>query len=53
MPPKPLYTSWDFITIERGDILQTTTLEVEDGRVVAVYVVHNPDKLRHMADTLH
>ena len=53
MPPKPLYTSWDFITIERDDILQTTALEVEDGGVVAVYVVRNPDKLRHMADTLH
>ncbi|MER8551916.1 sigma-70 family RNA polymerase sigma factor [Mesorhizobium sp. M0923] len=42
-----------FITIERGDILQTTALEIEDGRVVAIYVVRNPDKLRHMADTLH
>jgi RNA polymerase sigma-70 factor (ECF subfamily) len=42
-----------FITVERGDILQTTALEIEDGRVVAVYVVRNPDKLRHMADTLH
>jgi RNA polymerase sigma-70 factor, ECF subfamily len=42
-----------FITIERGDILQTTALEIEDGRVVAVYVVRNPDKLRHMAGTLH
>ncbi len=42
-----------FVTIERGDILQTTALEIEDGRVVAVYVVRNPDKLRHMADTVH
>jgi RNA polymerase sigma-70 factor (ECF subfamily) len=42
-----------FVTIERGDILQTTALQVADGRVVAVYVVRNPDKLRHMADTLH
>ncbi|MER8382325.1 sigma-70 family RNA polymerase sigma factor [Mesorhizobium sp. M0142] len=42
-----------FITIERGDILQTTALEIEDGRVLAIYVVRNPDKLRHMADTLH
>jgi RNA polymerase sigma-70 factor (ECF subfamily) len=42
-----------FITIERGDILQTTALEIEDGRVVAVYVVRNPDKLRHVADTVH
>ena len=42
-----------FVTIERGDILQTTALEIEHGHVVAVYVVRNPDKLRHMADTLH
>jgi RNA polymerase sigma-70 factor, ECF subfamily len=48
----------DFITIERGDILQTTALEIENSRVVAVrvvavYVVGNSDKLRHVADTLH
>jgi RNA polymerase sigma-70 factor (ECF subfamily) len=42
-----------FVTIERGDILQTTALEIADGRVAAVYVVRNPDKLRHMADTVH
>lgn len=42
-----------FVTIERGDILQTTALEIEDGRVVAVYVVRNPDKLRHLANILH
>jgi RNA polymerase sigma-70 factor (ECF subfamily) len=42
-----------FVTIERGDILQTTALEIAEGRVAAVYVVRNPDKLRHMADTVH
>ena len=42
-----------FITIERGDILQTTALEIEHERVVGIYVVRNPDKLRHMADTVH
>jgi RNA polymerase sigma-70 factor, ECF subfamily len=42
-----------FVTIERGDILQTTALEIAEGRVAAVYVVRNPDKLRHMADTMH
>jgi RNA polymerase sigma-70 factor, ECF subfamily len=42
-----------FIMIERGDILQTTALEIEDGRVVAIYIVRNPDKLRHMAGTVH
>lgn len=42
-----------FVTVEAGDILQTTALEIEVGRIVAVYAVRNPDKLRHMADTLH
>jgi RNA polymerase sigma-70 factor, ECF subfamily len=42
-----------FVTIEGGDILQTTALDIADGRVVAVYVVRNPDKLRHVADTVH
>jgi RNA polymerase sigma-70 factor (ECF subfamily) len=42
-----------FVTVEGGDILQTTALEIEDGRVVAVYVTRNPDKLRHVADTVH
>jgi RNA polymerase sigma-70 factor (ECF subfamily) len=28
--------------------LQTTALEIEDGKVTAIYVVRNPDKLRHL-----
>ncbi len=42
-----------FITIEQGDVLQTTALEIVDGQIVAVYAVRNPDKLKHVADTLH
>jgi RNA polymerase sigma-70 factor (ECF subfamily) len=42
-----------FITVERGGILQTTALQIERGGVVAIYVVRNPDKLRHIADTVH
>jgi RNA polymerase sigma-70 factor (ECF subfamily) len=37
-----------FVTVEHGGTLQTTALDIEDGRVVAVYVVRNPDKLRHL-----
>jgi RNA polymerase sigma-70 factor, ECF subfamily len=37
-----------FVTIERGDTLQTTALQIEDGRIVAIYVMRNPDKLRHL-----
>ncbi len=29
--------------------VQTTALEIEDGLVRAIYVVRNPDKLRHLA----
>ncbi len=37
-----------FITMEADGELQTTALDVEDGKVVAIYVVRNPDKLRHL-----
>lgn len=37
-----------FVTVERDGTLQTTALEVEDGRIVAIYVVRNPDKLTHV-----
>ncbi len=37
-----------FVTVEQGDTLQTTALEIENGRIVAVYVTRNPDKLRHL-----
>lgn len=37
-----------FISLEQSGILQTTALQVEDGKIAAVYVVRNPDKLRHL-----
>jgi RNA polymerase sigma-70 factor (ECF subfamily) len=37
-----------FITREMDGELSTTALEIEDGKVAAVYVVRNPDKLRHL-----
>jgi RNA polymerase sigma-70 factor, ECF subfamily len=43
-----------FVTVESGETLQTTALEVVDGKVTAVYIVRNPDKLRHLDnDALH
>ncbi len=43
-----------FVTEERDGILQTTALEVVDGKISAIYVVRNPDKLRHLGDgTMH
>jgi RNA polymerase sigma factor (sigma-70 family) len=37
-----------FVSRERGGILQTTALDIADGRIRAIYVVRNPDKLRHV-----
>jgi RNA polymerase sigma-70 factor, ECF subfamily len=37
-----------FVTME--DTLQTTALEIAHGRIVAIYVMRNPDKLRHVGD---
>ena len=37
-----------FVTIEQDATLQTTGLQIEDGRIVAIYVMRNPDKLRHL-----
>ncbi len=38
-----------YVSIDRGDVLQTTALDVRDGQIIAIYIVRNPDKLRHLA----
>jgi len=35
-----------FVTIEPEGVLQTTALAIEEGRIVALYITRNPDKLR-------
>ncbi len=37
-----------FITLEADGELQATALDIEDGKIAAIYVVRNPDKLRHL-----
>ncbi len=37
-----------FITLEADGELQTTAFEIEDGKITAIYVVRNPDKLKHL-----
>jgi RNA polymerase sigma-70 factor, ECF subfamily len=37
-----------FVTLEADGELQTTALEIEQGKIATVYVVRNPDKLRHL-----
>lgn len=39
-----------FVTVEADDTLQTTALQIQDGRIVAIYVMRNQDKLRHLCD---
>lgn len=37
-----------FVTRENG-IIQTTSLDIEDGKITAVYIVRNPDKLKQIS----
>jgi RNA polymerase sigma-70 factor (ECF subfamily) len=37
-----------FITREADGELQTTALGIEDGKIAAIYVMRNPDKLKHL-----
>ena len=34
-----------YVSYERDGALQTTALEIEDGRVVSIFITRNPDKL--------
>jgi RNA polymerase sigma-70 factor (ECF subfamily) len=42
-----------FVTREADGVLQTTALLIEQGRIRAIYVMRNPDKLRHLEGTVH
>jgi len=37
-----------FVTLEDDGELQATTLDIEDGKITAIYVMRNPDKMRHL-----
>jgi RNA polymerase sigma-70 factor (ECF subfamily) len=41
-----------YISLEKGDTLQSTALEIVDGRIAAVYIVRNPNKLGHLTGLL-
>ena len=41
-----------FVT-EEADGLQTTALLIDGDRIKAVYVMRNPDKLRHLESSIH
>ena len=40
-----------FVTVEPDGMPQTTALEIRDGKIAGIYVVRNPEKLRHLAPT--
>lgn len=40
-----------YISVDRG-LVQTTALDIRDGKVAAIYIVRNPDKLRHLTADL-
>ncbi|AJR26889.1 RNA polymerase sigma factor SigJ (plasmid) [Sphingobium sp. YBL2] len=42
-----------FVTREADGMLQTTALLIEDSRVKAIYIMRNPDKLRHVDGMMH
>jgi RNA polymerase sigma-70 factor (ECF subfamily) len=37
-----------FITREPDGEFSTTALDIEDGKIAAIYIVRNPDKLKHL-----
>lgn len=39
-----------WLTIEHDGLPQVMTLDVTDNRIVALYIVRNPDKLHHLVD---
>ncbi len=53
-PPRLLRTAIinalpGYISIDRDGVMQTTALDVQDGKIRAVYIVRNPDKLTHIS----
>ena len=57
-PPRPHFCMINglpgFVTAEFDGVLQTTAIEIREGKIAAIYVMRNPDKLRHLnGDTLH
>lgn len=37
-----------FVSIEEGSWLQTTALQIENNKIIAIYVTRNPEKLAHL-----
>jgi RNA polymerase sigma-70 factor (ECF subfamily) len=42
-----------YVSYERDNVLQTTALAIEDGKITEIYITRNPEKLRHVVDALN
>jgi RNA polymerase sigma factor (sigma-70 family) len=56
-PPQLIRPMWidglpGYASMERGAPLQITALAIENGRIDAIYITRNPDKLRAVSQTL-
>ncbi|PJG47266.1 RNA polymerase sigma factor SigJ [Sphingobium sp. LB126] len=40
-----------YISVDCG-LVQTTALDIRDGKITAIYIVRNPDKLQHLAGAM-
>lgn len=40
-----------YISVDRG-LVQTTALDIRCGKIAAIYIVRNPDKLQHLAGNM-
>ena len=37
-----------FLSVDASGVLQTTAVSIRDGRIAALWIVRNPEKLRHL-----
>lgn len=37
-----------YVSLERGETAQATAFDIRDGRIAAIYIVRNPEKLGHV-----
>lgn len=37
------------IVVQNGEVMHTMAFEIDDGKITAIYIVRNPDKLKHVS----
>lgn len=52
LPPEPVWATINgaagFVSLEADGVLQTTTFDIEAGRISAIWIQRNPEKLGHV-----